>query len=222
MRPRWRRFLAARGHEVEVVTTAVAAPPASRELPGALHLALGSRSGSGISTRPRLITRRARRADVVYSTGMFGRTGIGVARSRDGRSCSSSPATRPSSALRARGRRARRRRRVPGGGAAVCSARAAAPGSATAIVRRASHVVHAESATSASSSSRLGRRSRSRQRDAEPAPPDARAFGLASRAPRRGSAWTGATLVFAGPADAPRSRSPSLLEAVSRVAASRL
>jgi glycosyltransferase involved in cell wall biosynthesis len=67
-------FLASRGHEVEVVTTAAAAPRAtayrvhwtSRRLPvGLRHL-----HSAG------LIAWRARRADAVYTTGMFGRTGL--------------------------------------------------------------------------------------------------------------------------------------------------
>lgn len=67
-------FLRARGHQVEVVTTADAAPEppgypvrfTPRRLPAGLrhlHSAL-------------LIARRARRADVVYSTGLFGRTAL--------------------------------------------------------------------------------------------------------------------------------------------------
>jgi glycosyltransferase involved in cell wall biosynthesis len=69
-------FLVGRGHEVEVVTTAVA-PPAEREyavsfvsrrLPkGVLHLRTAA-----------LIRSRARPADVVYSTGMFGRSASGA------------------------------------------------------------------------------------------------------------------------------------------------
>jgi glycosyltransferase involved in cell wall biosynthesis len=68
-------FLAGRGHEVEVVTTASSAPAArpypmhwtSRRLPkGLRHV----RSAA-------LIRARARRSDVVYTTGMFGRSAAG-------------------------------------------------------------------------------------------------------------------------------------------------
>ena len=74
------RFLAQRGHEVEVVTTAAAAPAPesfpvnwiSRRLPkGAVHL-----RGAA------LIRSRARRADVVYTTGMFGRSSAGALAAR--------------------------------------------------------------------------------------------------------------------------------------------
>ncbi len=67
-------FLAARGHRVEVVTTADAAPAprdypvrwVSRRLPpGARHLRVAA-----------LVQARARRADVVYSVGMEGRSAI--------------------------------------------------------------------------------------------------------------------------------------------------
>ena len=70
------RFLTQRGHHVEVVTTASAAPAAeefpvrwvTRQLPkGMLHL-----RGAA------LIRSRARRADVVYTTGMFGRSSTGA------------------------------------------------------------------------------------------------------------------------------------------------
>jgi glycosyltransferase involved in cell wall biosynthesis len=73
--PEVAEFLLGRGHAVEVMTTAEA-PPAratypvrwvSRELPvGVRHLAGASR-----------IRERARRSDVVYSTGMLGRTALG-------------------------------------------------------------------------------------------------------------------------------------------------
>lgn len=69
-------FLAERGHRVEVVTTATAAPApeaypvhwVSRAIPkGALHV------------RTALLVRRlAARADVVYTTGMFGRSAAGA------------------------------------------------------------------------------------------------------------------------------------------------
>ena len=70
-------FLRGRGHEVEVVTTADAEPQSvgypirytPRRLPAGLrhvHSAV-------------LIARRARRADVVYTTGMFTRSALGAA-----------------------------------------------------------------------------------------------------------------------------------------------
>jgi glycosyltransferase involved in cell wall biosynthesis len=73
-------FLTGRGHGVEVVTTASAAPDprpypvrwASRNLPkGILHLRTAA-----------LVRERARRADVVYTTGMFGRSAAGAATAR--------------------------------------------------------------------------------------------------------------------------------------------
>ncbi|CAN5275506.1 hypothetical protein BH18ACT12_BH18ACT12_16020 [soil metagenome] len=69
------RFLTQRGHEVDVITTAAAAPApeafpvrwVSRRLPkGTIHLRVAA-----------LIRSRARRADVVYTTGMFGRSSAG-------------------------------------------------------------------------------------------------------------------------------------------------
>ena len=69
-------YLAARGHEVEAVITADAAPVAedypvrfvSRSLPpGVRHVA-------GV----RLVAARARHGDVVYTTGMFGRSSLGT------------------------------------------------------------------------------------------------------------------------------------------------
>jgi len=69
-------FLTARGHSVDVVTTAAAAPAAepyrvhwvSRALPkGAIHVRTGLE-----------VARRARAADVVYTTGMFGRSAGGA------------------------------------------------------------------------------------------------------------------------------------------------
>ena len=69
-------FLRSHGHDVEVVTTADREPAredypvqwVSRSLPvGVRHLAA-----------VRLIAARARRADVVYSTGMFGRSSLGA------------------------------------------------------------------------------------------------------------------------------------------------
>ncbi|HZR91631.1 MAG TPA: glycosyltransferase family 4 protein [Gaiellaceae bacterium] len=78
--PELAAFLLGRGHEVEVVTTAAAAPAAeaypvrwaSRRLPvGARHLAAAG-----------LVGRRAARCDVVYSTGMLGRSAVGCALAR--------------------------------------------------------------------------------------------------------------------------------------------
>ncbi len=78
--PQVAEHLLARGHEVEVVVTAAASPEprtypvrwTSRRLPPGLrhvHAAL-------------TIARCARRADVVYSTGMFGRSALGAALAR--------------------------------------------------------------------------------------------------------------------------------------------
>jgi glycosyltransferase involved in cell wall biosynthesis len=73
-------FLQARGHDVEAVTTAVATPPAAgwpvhwvrRSLPkGVLHLRCAS-----------VIRQRAALSDVVYTTGMFGRSAAGAAAAR--------------------------------------------------------------------------------------------------------------------------------------------
>jgi glycosyltransferase involved in cell wall biosynthesis len=74
------RFLRGRGHDVEVVTTASAAPApedfrvrwVSRRLP------VGARHVRGAA----LIRSRARRADVVYTTGMFGRSAAGALAAR--------------------------------------------------------------------------------------------------------------------------------------------
>jgi glycosyltransferase involved in cell wall biosynthesis len=74
------RFLHGRGWQVEVVTTAGEAPAAepfsvrwvSRELPPGVRHALGVR----------LVASRARRADVVYTTGTFGRSAVGSALAR--------------------------------------------------------------------------------------------------------------------------------------------
>jgi glycosyltransferase involved in cell wall biosynthesis len=74
--PEVARWLQERGHEVEAVVTADQTPPpspfrvrhVSRALPpGVRHVAA-----------LRLIAARARRADVVYSTGMFGRSSLGA------------------------------------------------------------------------------------------------------------------------------------------------
>ncbi len=78
--PEVARFLLGRGHVVEVLTTASAAPAresypvrwVSRALPkGAIHLRTAA-----------LIRARARRADVVYTTGMFGRSAAGALAAR--------------------------------------------------------------------------------------------------------------------------------------------
>jgi glycosyltransferase involved in cell wall biosynthesis len=73
-------FLAGRGHAVEVVVTADAEPPAAgypirfvrRSLPPGVRHALGLR----------LVAERARLADVVYTTGLFGRTSVAAALAR--------------------------------------------------------------------------------------------------------------------------------------------
>jgi glycosyltransferase involved in cell wall biosynthesis len=67
-------WLRARGHEVEAVVTADAAPAAE-----AYRVSWVSRSlppGVRHAAALRLIVARARRADVVYSTGMFGRSSL--------------------------------------------------------------------------------------------------------------------------------------------------
>jgi glycosyltransferase involved in cell wall biosynthesis len=70
------RFLHARGHEVEVVTTA-SAPPAPEDFPVrwvSRGLPVGIRHVRGAA----LISSRARRVDAVYTTGMFGRSSSGA------------------------------------------------------------------------------------------------------------------------------------------------
>jgi glycosyltransferase involved in cell wall biosynthesis len=69
-------FLLSRGHQVEVVTTADG-PPAPKPYP--VHWVRRS-LGPGVRhvEALRLIAARARRADVVYSTGMFGRSSLGT------------------------------------------------------------------------------------------------------------------------------------------------
>jgi glycosyltransferase involved in cell wall biosynthesis len=78
--PEVAEFLLGRGHSVEVVTTAEAPPEprgypvrwVSRELqPGVRHFTAAAR-----------IRERARKNDVVYSTGMLGRTALGAATAR--------------------------------------------------------------------------------------------------------------------------------------------
>ena len=69
-------YLAARGHRVEAVVTADAAP-AKEEYPVRFvsrSLPPGVRHVAGV----RLVAARARHADVVYTTGMFGRSSLGA------------------------------------------------------------------------------------------------------------------------------------------------
>ncbi len=68
-------FLRGRGHEVEVVTTADA-PPAARPYP---VFAVPQRHRAGVRhyRGAALVHRRARNADLVYTTGMFGRSAAG-------------------------------------------------------------------------------------------------------------------------------------------------
>ncbi|HEU5280313.1 MAG TPA: glycosyltransferase family 4 protein [Gaiellaceae bacterium] len=73
-------FLRGRGHEVEVVTTADAPPPKRaypvRAVPR--HHRVGVRHFRGAA----LVHHRARDADVVYTTGMFGRSALGASLAR--------------------------------------------------------------------------------------------------------------------------------------------
>ena len=74
------QFLRGRGHEVEVVTTADA-PPAARPYPVRAvprHHRVGVRHYRGAA----LVHHHARNADVVYTTGMFGRSAVGSALAR--------------------------------------------------------------------------------------------------------------------------------------------
>src|SRR6266508_4632066 len=74
--PEVAEFLQARGHEVEVLTTA-ASEPAPRPYP--VHWVPRRLPAAGRYARGALLaTRAARRADVVYSTGMIGRTRVGA------------------------------------------------------------------------------------------------------------------------------------------------
>jgi glycosyltransferase involved in cell wall biosynthesis len=78
--PEVAEFLRSRGHSVEVVTTADA-PPAPQPYPVRVVLrshAPGVRHYRGAA----LIHHRARENDVVYSTGMFGRSSLGAALAR--------------------------------------------------------------------------------------------------------------------------------------------
>ena len=73
-------FLRSRGHDVEVVTTADA-PPEPREYPVRAvprHHRPGVRHYRGAA----LVHHRARDADVVYTTGMFGRSALGATLAR--------------------------------------------------------------------------------------------------------------------------------------------
>ena len=73
-------YLRSRGHEVEVVTTAAAAP-ATEEYP--VHWISRSLPKGVIHARTAAeIARRARWADVVYTTGMFGRSASGATLAR--------------------------------------------------------------------------------------------------------------------------------------------
>ena len=69
------QFLRGRGHEVEVVTTADAPPPPRPYPVRAVrrHHRVGVRHVRGAA----LVRQRAREADVVYTTGMFGRSAAG-------------------------------------------------------------------------------------------------------------------------------------------------
>ena len=78
--PEVAQFLQGRGHEVEVVTTSNA-PPATRPYPVRAvprHHRLGVRHYRGAA----LVHQRARKVDVVYTTGMFGRSALGSTMAR--------------------------------------------------------------------------------------------------------------------------------------------
>ena len=74
------QFLRDRGHEVEVVTTADMPPPARpypvRAVPRRHHVGVRHYRGAA------LVHHRAREADVVYTTGMFGRSAFGATLAR--------------------------------------------------------------------------------------------------------------------------------------------
>jgi glycosyltransferase involved in cell wall biosynthesis len=73
-------FLLGRGHAVEVVTTASSAPAAE---PYAVHWASRRLPKGAIHVRTAALVRsRARRAEVVYTTGMFGRSAAGAIAAR--------------------------------------------------------------------------------------------------------------------------------------------
>jgi glycosyltransferase involved in cell wall biosynthesis len=78
--PEVAEFLLSRGHQVEVVTTA-AAEPAPEDYPVLWvrrSLPPGVRHAEGV----RLVREHARRSDVVYTTGMFGRSSLGALAAR--------------------------------------------------------------------------------------------------------------------------------------------
>jgi glycosyltransferase involved in cell wall biosynthesis len=78
--PEVAEFLRERGHQVEVVTTADAAPPVR---PYPVHAISRSLPKGPIHVRTMLeVARRAARADVVYTTGMFGRSAAGATLAR--------------------------------------------------------------------------------------------------------------------------------------------
>ena len=78
--PEVARFLHERGWQVEVVTTAATAP-AGEESP--VHwVSRGRPPGVRHLLGTRLVAARARRADVVYTTGTFGRSAAGAALAR--------------------------------------------------------------------------------------------------------------------------------------------
>jgi glycosyltransferase involved in cell wall biosynthesis len=78
--PEVAEFLLGRGHSVEVVTTADA-PPEPREYP-VRWASREHRAGVRHLMAASLIRERARKNDVVYSTGMLGRTALGCATAR--------------------------------------------------------------------------------------------------------------------------------------------
>ena len=96
-------FLHGRGHAVEVVTTADSAPAAGG-VPGALGARASCRGVRHLAAPRSSSARRARRADVVYATAMFGRAALGARARAGGRSSSSSSPTRRSSGCAARRR----------------------------------------------------------------------------------------------------------------------
>ena len=74
------RFLHARGWRVEVVTTAAAAP--APEVYPVLWVSRGLLPGARHAAGAALVARRARAADVVYTTGTFGRSAAGATAAR--------------------------------------------------------------------------------------------------------------------------------------------
>ncbi|HEX9140876.1 MAG TPA: glycosyltransferase, partial [Gaiellaceae bacterium] len=73
-------FLRSHGHEVEVVTTADAPPP-DRPYP-VRAVRRQHRPGVRHYRGAALVRRRAQKADVVYTTGMFGRSALGASVAR--------------------------------------------------------------------------------------------------------------------------------------------